>query len=454
MCNACAVRGEDCVYPSPRGAWDQRRRQRSVSRGPSPEASHNDRRSVPFRPLNFNVSAAEKPQNVGSGLNMSDLNLLQHFIQHTSKSMTLHKIKTVVWERVIPDLAAANEFLMHLILALAGANILITGVSSTPWNPSLHLIMEHHQQGLAGLQKALCATSEPNEESLLAGSMLVVGFAFASLGIKDLDPSIETASQDPTTHSRSLIPLQIQWFHLVRGVTSILGQFWSILRRCRLRSLLFFNNANDDWKLCESELRSGVVAVNQNIKSKRLRRFASGANRALSDLREICAALRDSEPLEEGSDDSPLNDTPRSERSGKTSANACEQAIDVVEDLYMRILYILQMKPLDSQSPTTDLEIQTDLEDAAISAWPHNLPEDFVSILDSSQHHGNVDALLLGVSLTILAHLYSTIAVLEGVWYLGKTCDAEIRKINCLVRELGDERLVRVMEWPVDVIEQ
>ncbi|KAF5004930.1 hypothetical protein F66182_15993, partial [Fusarium sp. NRRL 66182] len=102
---------------------------------------------------------------------MIDLNLLQHFILHTSKKMTLHKIKTEVWERVFLDLATTNEFLMHLILALAGADILITEECPMSWSASLHLIMEHHQQGLAGLQKALCATAELNEEALLAGSM-------------------------------------------------------------------------------------------------------------------------------------------------------------------------------------------------------------------------------------------------------------------------------------------
>lgn len=391
---------------------------------------------------------------------MSDLNLLQHFILHTSKKMTLHKIKTVVWERVILDLAAANDFLMHLVLALAGVDILNTGDGrdgnvqpSISWAPRIHSIMEHHQKGLAGLQEALCATAEPNAEALLAGSMLVVGFAFASLGIKDLNPSMDTF-QNSTSVFPTQAPLQIQWLHLVRGVTSILRHFWSTLRRCRLRSLLFFNNGNDDWKLCEPELRSGVT-LNQNIQSKRLRKFATGANRALFDLRDICASLRVSSNLEEGSDSSPLLNTatPGSEQSGydgsRTSLSACEHVICVVEDLYMRILYILQMKPLNSQSPSSDLEMQTDLEDAALSAWPHQLPEEFISILES---HGNVD-MQLGVSLTILAHLYTTIAILDDIWYLGKTCDAEIHKINNLVHGLGDEKLIRLMEWPVDIIE-
>lgn len=403
--------------------------------------------------MSFKLTGPEEPQIVRPSLNMGDLNLLQHFILHTSKKMSLHKIKTEVWEQVILDLAASNVFLMHLVLALAGADILITEKSnpSISWSISLHSIMEHHQRGLAGLQEALWAAAEPDAEALLAGSMLVVAFAFASLGIKELDPSMGSP-QDSGLGSSSAL-LQLQWLHLTRGVTSILNQFWSTLRRCRLRSLLFFNNANDDWKLCETEIRSGVVQFNQNIQLRRLRKFASRANHALSDLREICANLRTSRDFEEGSDRSPLNSiTTRSDHSGRTSLNACDQAIDVVESLYIRILYVLHMKPLNPHSLSpTGLEIQLDLEDAALSAWPHYLSEEFISILDSQ--HEITDAQLLGVSLTILAHLYSTITILEDVWYLGKTCDAEIHKIIALIRGLGDERLIRSIKWIADILE-
>lgn len=398
---------------------------------------------------------------------MGDLTLLQHYILHTSKKMTLHKIKTVVWERVIPEMAAANEFLMHLVLALAGLDILTTEAScdrnvqssSNPCMPSslslLQSIMEHHQQGLAGLQEALCTTSEPDAEALLAGSMLVVGFAFASFGIKDLDPSI-SAPQDmatPSPGSSSSLPnvctLQIQWLHLVRGVTSILRQFWPTLRKCRLRSLLFANNANEDWKLCETQLRSNMVP-SQNIRSKRLRKFATGANRAVSGLRDLYATLRLSIHFEENTESSPLSATPHSDQSGNTgkvSLDAYEKDIGVVEDLYMRILYVMQMKPLDSPS-SSDLEIQTGIEDAAVTGWPHSLSEEFIASLDS---HGHVDA-LQSVSLVIMAHLYLTIAILDGLWYCGKRCDVEIHKINTLIVGLGDEKLISLMEWPIEVI--
>lgn len=397
---------------------------------------------------------------------MSDLNLLQHYILHTSKKMTLHKIKSVVWERVIPEMAAVNEFLMHLVLALAGLDILtsgdasavkVQGSSSSPMFasvPNLRSIMKHHQQGLAGLQEALCATSDPDAEALLAGSMLVVGFAFASFGIKDLDPSTPTLQDtlNPGPPLPSPLPdvstLHIQWLHLVRGVTSILRQFWSTLRKCRLRTLLNYDHANDDWKLCEEQVRS-AIGPSPNVRSKRLRKFASGANRAVSDLRDLHATLRQFSNSEEGAEGSPFA-TPQSDHSGNSGQpllDAYEQAIGVVDDLYMRILHVMQMKPLDSHS-SSDLELQTALEDTAVSSWPHLLPEEFISSLD---WQGNLD-MLHGASFVILAHLYLTIAILDELWYYGKRCDVEIYKINTLIVALEDEKLVSLMDWPIDVI--
>jgi hypothetical protein len=428
-------------------------------------------REVTLRPLNFNVSRSEESQNVGgqpkSSLNMTDLNLLQHFILHTSKKMSLHKMKTVVWERVIPEMAAANEFLMHLVLALAGLDILTAGdacVQNTQGSsgafmpaslPHFQSTVEHHQQGLAGLQEALCATSELDVEALLAGSLLVVGFAFASLGIKDLDPSI-TAHQDTLNSGlASLSPpsdvskLHIQWLHLVRGVTSILSQFWPALRKCRLRALLFCSHANEDWKMCEAQVRSNIMP-SRHIRSKRLRKFATGANRAVSHLRDLYASLRLRSELEEGAEGTPSSATPRSDESGngsKAYPDTYEQAIGVVEDLYMRILDVMQMKPLESHS-SSDLELQTDLEDAAILGWPHLLSEEFMASLDS---HGTFDT-IQGVSLVILAHLYLPIAILDELWYCGERWDTEMQKINTLVVGLADEKLMDLMEWPIDVI--
>lgn len=381
--------------------------------------------------------------------------------------MTLHKIKSVVWEHVIPEMAAANEFLMHLVLALAGLDILTLentrdGNSQSSPHPSmcsnasrLQSIMEHHQQGLLGLQEALCATSEPDAEALLAGSMLIVGFAFASFGIRDLDPSI-TVPQDstiPGPASPSPLPdvgtPQIQWLHLVRGVTSILQQFWPTLRTCRLRSLLFNNNANDDWKMCETKLRSNTTP-SENIRSRRLQRFATGANRAITALRDQIGRLRLSGIFPEDAAGSPLSTTPHSDQSGsreKAPVDLYEQAIAVVQDLYMRILFVMQLKALGSQR-SVDLEIQAELEDAAVSGWPHLLSDEFISSLGP---RGHVD-MSQGLSFVILAHLYLTTAISDELWYCGKRVDIEIYKIRSVIAGLDDANLNALMEWPMHVI--
>jgi hypothetical protein len=192
------------------------------------------------------------------------------------------------------------------------------------------------------------------------------------------------------------------------------------------------------------------MVPSRHIRSKRLQKFATGANHAVSHLRDLHASLRLRSDLEEGSEGSPSSATPRSDEIGNGSKAYLEtygQTIGVVEDLYMRILYVMQMKPLESHL-SSDLELQTDLEDTAVSGWPHLLSEEFISSLDS---HGTFDT-LQGVSLVILAHLYVPIAILDELWYFGKRWDTEIQKINTLVVGLADEKLTSLMEWPIDVI--
>lgn len=56
-------------------------------------------------------------------LNMTDSMLLQYFTLHTSTNMTLNPSKYIVWTTVTPDNATKNDFLMHLVLALAGLDL-------------------------------------------------------------------------------------------------------------------------------------------------------------------------------------------------------------------------------------------------------------------------------------------------------------------------------------------
>ncbi|KAJ5689648.1 C6 finger domain protein [Penicillium macrosclerotiorum] len=485
-CGACAIRNDECVFPNLPVTRDQPQRRTGLERDEravevNQNGAQRDAQSVSFWHSQFNLSLGDSSSGIAAqrqGLNMHDLILLQHYFLHTSKRMSLQPSKTLIWERVIPEMAASNEFLMHLVLALAGLELLTAenpdeirakepfgyfpkpngtpGEDITLYSSRLHIVLEHHQQGLKGLQEEL-SSSDSNAEVLVAGAMLIVGFAFASLRVRDLDSFFQSSHASPATENTSpgiaggLEAPQVQWLRLVRGLTAIMDQNWHSLRRSRIRSLLIFNNANDDWKIFESELRSTTPLG--DIRSKRVSTFAMGAFQAISDLREFYAVLKgkhhtgtslqaSSTPIASPSSPHLIN------QSADHLLESCDEAINVTDTIYMRILHVLQMGKIESQ-PSSSLELQTEIEDAAVSSWARLLPDAFVSSLDVN---GSLTK-LQGLCMAILAHLYLTIAILEDIWYFGRSCDFEIQKINALVAELGNDKLTALLVWPMKVIE-
>ncbi|KAJ5702614.1 hypothetical protein N7488_010162 [Penicillium malachiteum] len=434
-----------------------------------------------IHPLNFNVppKRSSNPGELTGCLNMQDLNLLKHYILQTSKSLSFNPRRTLVFERVIPDLATKNPFLMHLLLALAGLDMMISeGPDSSrgtntqnldsssftaPTNArsfaldeiELEALVEHHQKGLQGLQETLAAAGDQNAELLFAGSMLVVVFAFASLGIRTFDPSSQTSPHSSTPKSNLMsnfqisdIP-QIHWLRLVRGVGFIVEQSWDTLKLSRLRSLLLYSNANDDWKRLDLEqtLENGIPTKGL---SGSLLEFALGARRAISRLRQCLSSQKPTMSVH--------GDIPSSEQmshlSPETNARhqldsiftAQGQTIDVVEQMYMRTVYLIMLPQIEPSS--ADRAMQAEIEEAAVSSWPHLVPEAFISSLDLD----NSPDLSTALSFAILGHLYLLIALLDDLWYLGGRFRMEINKINTVVAQFGNPELSELMAWPVKVV--
>ncbi|RJE19582.1 hypothetical protein PHISCL_08072 [Aspergillus sclerotialis] len=430
-------------------------RDEAVSQDGSSSAEVGNELSIPIQPLSFNLPSRRSTGANGSSshLNMTDLKLMQHYILHTSKRMSFKPTRSFAWERVVPDIVTANEFLMHLLLALAGLDyfthdqhsqqLLNTSMNnptkSRDLDPAnLQAIIEHHQLGLEGLRRALDGATEANVETLTAGSMLIVAFAFASLRVRDFDLSDVCGVRRP----------RIDWLHLVRGASSVVRQNWASLIRGRLRHLLLFNYVNDDWKLCQGELES--ASTPPVVHSKRLSAFAAGARRAIYNLREFSNALTINQNFPRHSANS--TSSPSSEQNQQPSVKHIYEehtrAIDVVEDMYMRILHVLHFARIEPQSPS-DHDVLSDVEDTAATSWPILLSQEFLSSLDSYESFGVVE----GTSFTILAHLHLTLALLENIWYLGPSIDREIEKINSLILTLGNDDLFRLMQWPMEVIE-
>lgn len=185
-----------------------------------------------------------------------------------------------------------------------------------------------------------------------------------------------------------------------------------------------------------------------HVRSRSLLTFLSGAPSAISRLRELVCAIQ-------AETNSSCDDIPRSSTSASTPGSSAEpqqtfsaqnHAIGVFEEMYLRIKFVLQLQKIES-SPS-DREVQAEMEEAAITSWPHMILDTFISSLEPEK---SLDA-PQGVSFIILAHLYLLLTLLDDLWFLGENFDIEITKVNALVVSLDNEVLSKAMEWPMNVI--
>lgn len=391
---------------------------------------------------------------------MKDLRLLQHFLRRTCSQMSFDQKRILIWKQVIPDLAAKEEFLMHLLLALAGVHFLLERLPTGQGNEedsvveeqemdsiSLSDIVEHHQKGLQGLRAALATLSPATAEVICCGSTLLVGFAFASLRIRALD-SFRRPSESGDNGR-----LQLDWLHLIRGLVSIMAQQWLTLKTGRLRSLLYYRHANHDWKAFPPSTTNSSFPRLKHC-SLRLSRFAYGASTALESLRDFINTLKPSYGTQSEISNSA---TPTSQDSpipylypydNDELLRAQEAAIDILEDMYMRILHILEFTTSERDTPV-NLDVQADLEDTAVTSWPDLLSSTFLASLnvDGEMRIGSVE----GGSYAILAHFYLIFTLYEDFWYLRGSFEGEIAVIDGLIRRTGNEHLVSLMRWPMEV---
>lgn len=390
---------------------------------------------------------------------MKDLRLMQHFLRRTCNQMSFDHKRILVWQQVIPELAAKEGFLMHLLLALAGMHLLLdrlpTGESNKeasvdeyPEADPIKLsdIVEHHQKGLQGLSAALTTLSPVTAEFICCGSTLLVGFAFASLRVRNLDGFGQPHEQTDNGC------LQLDWLHLIRGLTSIITQQWPTLKTGRLRSLLYYRHANHDWK---GIAPSSPTRFFPRLKhcSQRLSRFVYGASTALAALRDFMDSLKS---LYGTRSESSTSATPSSQLSPTDYLypydelfRAQDAAIDILEDMYMRILHILEFTISERGTPV-HLDMQADLEDTAVASWPNLLSNTFLASLnvDGEMGIGSVE----GGSYAILAHFYLIFTLYEDFWYLKGSFEREIAVIDGLIKRVGNGHLASLMRWPMEVL--
>lgn len=379
---------------------------------------------------------------------MNDLKLLQFFNSYTAKQMSPHPRRATVWQRIIPEIACKNRYLMHLLLALGGIHM-ITQHEASRTNGfeeldtvDLAIVIEHHQRGLEGFREDISCISPSNAEDVFTGSVLLVTFAFASLMVQELNPLGGNAEEMNSTTGNSSSAndvLRLNWLYLNRGVTGILFDQWQVLNSSRLRQMLVFSHLDVRWE----DLPFGLPPSRLSRCSPRLVKFAEGASQAVANIK---ASLHTLEPARDYL--SSYSGTPTSHHSESPTTldpvmDVYSETIDILDTLYSRILSILRCEATENPA---DKEIQLDFEDAAILAWPIRLPSSFVASLERGEPN-----YLRGHSLVILAHFYLASTLLD-TWFLKGAFEREILKVNTLVGSLNESQLSTFMLWPNEVV--
>lgn len=307
--------------------------------------------------------------------------------------MSLHPKRVVTWHRVIPELATKRDFLMHLLLALAGMHARFEYYASALVDPNttedrngacfvgnpsadvdLYRMIEHHQKGLEGIQDVLCHTSSETAKDVCCGSILITAFAFGSLSIGDYN-NRESGFSHEDEHPST------EWLSLCRGLVGVIHEHWATLKLGRLRSMLLYDYANDDWKMYPPPRPLSVLPP--LIQRSRIQStFAQGASKALSMLRTFSKTHFSSPAASSELPLSPYQNTEDSQLDATDDYDAdCGITIDKLEEIYMRILYVLHFTKSGRSCPAS-LDVQIDLEDAAVMFWSQMISDAFISSLD------------------------------------------------------------------------
>ncbi|QKX63928.1 uncharacterized protein TRUGW13939_11100 [Talaromyces rugulosus] len=448
VCGSCSSRGEPCSFPDSaifhRPTTSSRTQQglpRSRSGGSTPGAQSY------LEPLRIHTALSVGASTLVNDniLPMDDLLSMQFFHLHTAYEMCLHPKRSMVWRRVVPDLAGRHCYLMHLLLALGGIHM-ITGRSRQRYGGKddnsetvdLRGVIDHHQRGLRDFREQVVTISNSNAEAVYAGSLLLVAFSYASLQVPELNPPATTvssvhyvsASNKDTTPT--LNRPNLNWIHLIRGVVTVVGDQWPALKASRMRPMVLHFHGDEYWK--DLPFASSLSRLSRC--SSRLLLFAESASQAVTELRTAYAAVQLADVNESSTSVSPS--------TSEWTMDEQPRAIDVLEMLYSRIISVLQCSFSECGSPDNS-DIQAGFEEATVLSWPSLIPHEFISFIELNDQRDPV----WGLSLTTLAHFY-VVNTLVDRWFLASFKD-EIFRIHRSVSNLCNAHLDRLMLWPVKI---
>ncbi|KAI4868747.1 hypothetical protein F4820DRAFT_444664 [Hypoxylon rubiginosum] len=146
-------------------------------------------------------------------LNIADAELLLQYISSTAQSLVGAGDPTRrFWAYEVPKMGLSNEFLLHLVLAVAGHHLARLEGDRERANDCqsryVALTRNHFQAGLAGFKEALPTFSKSNGVALYVSAILVCWCSFATGPVSDGDLLVCDVDSDGPT----------RWMPLVQGV--------------------------------------------------------------------------------------------------------------------------------------------------------------------------------------------------------------------------------------------
>ncbi|XXG96839.1 hypothetical protein Hte_003130 [Hypoxylon texense] len=158
-------------------------------------------------------SSVSRASEGSQSLNATDAGLLLQYVSSTAQSLVgADDLTWRFWAYEVPKMGLSNEFLLHLVLAVAGHHLARLEDEKEPVNDCrsryVALAQNHLQAGLAGFRDALPTFSKSNGIALYTSAVLVCWCSFAA-GPTSVDDLLvcEIGSEGPT-----------RWMPLVQGV--------------------------------------------------------------------------------------------------------------------------------------------------------------------------------------------------------------------------------------------
>ncbi|KAF1811897.1 hypothetical protein P152DRAFT_488116 [Eremomyces bilateralis CBS 781.70] len=201
-CTRCVWALDKCIYRSPfpqQSAEKHEKDQLSLPTwsslcsvvSPSPSASSHSERSPSFEASASStpafVEAKNRDSNVADGpQGLSDTDLYHHYLQHTSRTLTLCPGDENALQIGMPTLALQSKTVFHSILAVSAACLGWDMISKKP-PPDISVVSQalmtgyrHYSLASEQMRESISCPGDLKPEPLLASTLMLVPFAAAS----------------------------------------------------------------------------------------------------------------------------------------------------------------------------------------------------------------------------------------------------------------------------------